>query len=301
MNDEDIKNLLLEKQKSHASQNLPDGNTKRRPAPPSANPVPKHPKNQLYVWFFTLKKDDITVSQLWSSLNEIAKKFIFQIEKGESSEYYHYQGVFSLYQKEYFHTVKNLFPNTIHLEQCKNYFQAEKYCSKNETRISGPWDKNKKPLKEIKIYGWQKTLEKKLLEIPDERSIYWYWDNEGKKGKTTFCKYMIAEHGASYVSNARTSDIAFSLKDDPKIILFDFSRSLENRVNYGALEQCKNGLVFSAKYESKLKIFDTPHIVVFANFYPNLEKLSIDRWEIISLNKKEKPVLNIESSDDEEL
>ena len=55
------------------------------------------------------------------------------------------------------------------------------------------------------------------------------------------------------------------------------------------MESIKNGRVFSAKYESKMKVFDPPHVICFANFEPKREAMSADRWAIVDL---EAPVLS---------
>jgi hypothetical protein len=51
-------------------------------------------------------------------------------------------------------------------------------------------------------------------------------------------------------------------------------------VNYGAIEQIKNGLLFSGKYEGGQCVFNQPHVIVFANAEPKEEQMSMDRWDI---------------------
>ena len=63
----------------------------------------------------------------------------------------------------------------------------------------------------------------------------------------------------------------------------------EEQINYQVMESIKNGRVFSAKYESKMKVFDPPHVICFANFEPKREAMSADRWAIVDL---EAPVLS---------
>ena len=70
-----------------------------------------------------------------------------------------------------------------------------------------------------------------------------------------------------------------------KIVLLDIPRSAEGYINYGVLEQLKNGLLYSGKYEGGKCLFDDVHVVVFANFMPDRSQFSEDRWNIIELNE----------------
>lgn len=259
------------------SQGEPDGNTKSSGISTTGN--------QLYRWFFTLDESKIQLSQLLEVLKEIAKEFVFSLEQGEKTDYKHYQGVFSLRQKERFSTVKNHFPISIHLEACKDWWASKKYCTKSETHIDGPWDEESCIIPIIsELRPWQLKLEQQLLSEPKDREIFWIWDEKGNSGKTAFAKYLIIKHKACYFNNGKTSDIAFALPKNPKIVVFNFARSNKGRINYMVIEQLKDGICFSSKYESKTKIFNIPHVVCFANFHPEVEALSIDRWNILKIN-----------------
>jgi len=180
---------------------------------------------------------------------------------------------------------ENHLPHSTHLEPIKNWWMSVKYCTKPETRIEGPYDEKYTFIKTIKYLNeWQKKVEKIILEEPDDRTIVWVWAYEGGKGKTQFCKYLIQKYKADCFNNCKTSDIAYALSEEPKICLFDFSRKIEGFVNYSALESVKNGLIFSGKYESRMRCFNSPHVVVFANFPPEEDCMSKDRWKIIDLN-----------------
>ena len=40
-----------------------------------------------------------------------------------------------------------------------------------------------------------------------------------------------------------------------------------------------------------MKVFEVPHVIIFANFYPNLKALSMDRWLIVDLdNENDEPL-----------
>lgn len=236
--------------------------------------------NAVYRWFFTLKYEEMELCQLFQILDEISKEFYFSGELSKEG-YKHWQGCFSLITKERFSTVKNHFPNTIHLEQCLNWFKSIKYCSKADTHIEGPYNKNSVFIETIKdLWEWQETIKNECLVKPDNRTINWIYDKKGNQGKTEFCIYMDVKYNAHVMANGATRDLAHALPKDPKIVLLDFCRSNEEKINYGVIEGIKNGYIFSGKYDSKNKKFPKPHLYVFANFLPDRNKLSEDRWRV---------------------
>lgn len=262
-----MSNLSNEMSIVSSSQCKPDGNTRT--------------SGQYYRWSFTLPFEEVTSRQLSQLLKSFCKKFTFQAERSESG-YEHWQGEFSCITKEYFNPLKNFLGfNKIHLEPTKNLFAAQRYCSKTETRFEGPYTEKSSFIKIIEnLYPWQASLEQELLVEPDDRKIIWYADMTGGLGKTQFAKYMSVKHKATVLCNAKTSDIAHAIEDNPKIIIFLLPRSSESYFNYGALEMVKDGMIFSAKYDSHMKVFEAPHVVVFSNFEPHVHELTQDRWDI---------------------
>jgi len=239
--------------------------------------------SQLYNWCFTLKADKCTIQQLHSLLKGHCKKFTFSYEEGKTG-FKHYQGCFSLIRKESFKVLKNMMFREMHLEPTKDVIAAESYCMKDLTHISGPYTESYVFVEVLTtLYAWQReVLDICLSKKKDDRTIYWYFDEIGNKGKTAFCKYMAYNHGATVLSLGSTADIACSLPDQPEIVLFNIPRGTPFK-NYGALEQIKDGMIFSAKYASKMKLFNSPVVIVFSNQRPNEEKLSKDRWMIVDL------------------
>lgn len=65
----------------------------------------------------------------------------------------------------------------------------------------------------------------------------------------------------------------------PQIIIMDIPRTLEGKIHLGTVEALKNGMLYSGKYEGGLCMFAHPHVVAFANFEPDKEDLSLDRWK----------------------
>ena len=79
--------------------------------------------------------------------------------------------------------------------------------------------------------------------------------------------------------------MAYVVNEDNKVFFFDCPRSKQGEfIQYDFLEELKNGFIFSPKYESRVKTLRTPHVVVLMNEYPDLEKLSADRYSITTLS-----------------
>lgn len=145
-------------------------------------------------------------------------------------------------------------------------------------------DMAKKEFTEVTLYKWQESVLKLLMQKPDSRRVIWVYDTVGNTGKSWFSKFLVARHGAIRMENGRNADVKHAYNGQ-QIVIFDYSRSVEGRINYEVIESIKNGLFFSSKYNSSMKIFNSPHILCLANFKPEIEKLSQDRWYIKEIGK----------------
>lgn len=225
-------------------------------------------------------------------------KYVMQPETGESGTP-HLQGTFQLPNARWRNAIAKRFPG-IHLEKTRSIEGAKAYCQKSETAdeerkiyCSANFRIVKDPLRGRDLYEWQRYVLKLIRTDPDDRSIHWFWEPTGNAGKTALAKSICLQFNAIYVSG-KSSDINYAItqcekssKGIPKIFIFDYPRSYESYVSYGALEKVKDGIVFSAKYESRMLLFNAPHVICFANFHPDLSKLSRDRWHIINISNDE--------------
>lgn len=156
-------------------------------------------------------------------------------------------------------------------------------------RLMNQKEKNLEWVKKQKLRKWQAQL---LGEMdnngPDDRSVYWVMDAKGGSGKTWFTKYMyrIDPEGTAWLQNGKTHDLIKIIVDQSvnlKLVMFDLCRSNEERINWDAIERIKNGMIMSTKYEVESTIIDSPAVVCFANFEPELKKLSTDRWIVYEI------------------
>lgn len=119
----------------------------------------------------------------------------------------------------------------------------------------------------------------KLIEGPvDDRKVYVFVGQVGNEGKTYLSKVLKCHFGAVGIGN-KTADAAYAWNGE-KIVIFDLSRTVQERINWDLIEQVKNGVIFSGKFRSMEKIHRCPHVLIFTNQAPDQSKLSHDRWEI---------------------
>jgi len=153
---------------------------------------------------------------------------------------------------------------------------------------------NNKPVEviddKLEFRPWQKQVWDMLEKKPDDRSIIWIRDLKGGAGKSRFTRWMLVNKLAVVFKQfGGTRDSASIIADeisrgwDQRIIICDLSREFEERQIYAALECLKDGMVTTTKYVGKSVAFKCPHIVVFANFWPDVIKMSLDRWRLYNV------------------
>jgi hypothetical protein len=223
-------------------------------------------------------------TDLCQTLDKIAKKAVVGSEVGEKGTP-HLQGYISLHKKERIATLR-VRPGLqrASFRKCRNEDALIEYCQKDGVvlyRKGFPL-----PVRVItELYPWQKEIESIYLTEPDTRSIYWFWEPKGNIGKSAFVKYMIVKYKALYCDGGKKSDLMNlvfnSNMDECKCVIWDLPRSTKGNISYATLECVKNGMVCNTKYETGMKVFNPPHIFVFANFPPDdVSQLSSDRWKI---------------------
>lgn len=137
------------------------------------------------------------------------------------------------------------------------------------------------------LYDWQKALDSQLSQPPDDRKVIFVVDLEGGQGKTWFAKQYCKKHSdAQFMEPAKKADMAYALQDQLRVLFLNVTRTSDSKNHeylYSFVESVKDGMVFSPKYESRMKYYDKVHVVVMMNQEPNMDLLSSDRYDIISL------------------
>lgn len=132
---------------------------------------------------------------------------------------------------------------------------------------------------------WQHRVDSIVNGEPDDRKIIFVIDPDGNSGKSWLTRYWFSNRGGTqFLSIGKRDDLAHTIDVGNDLFVFDIPRGSLHMLQYGVLEQLKNRMVFSPKYNSTHKILKrTPHVVVFTNEEPDMNALTGDRYKIIRL------------------
>lgn len=135
------------------------------------------------------------------------------------------------------------------------------------------------------LLPWQeKAVE--MLEQQNRRQILFIVDPEGGKGKTILSIYLQVNKNCVYLCGAKSMDLAhiYSKNKQCEVVIFDMSKCTNpDYWPYNLMEQMKNGMVISTKYNSKTIFTKSKKIIVFSNEEPDREKLTKDRYQILRI------------------
>lgn len=279
---------------SSGSQGSASGNTKPKRA------------SACICWSFTVfNYDENTLALLAPELDRLCTYWVFGHEICPDTKLKHLQGYLE-FKKKMRPLESQVFKDfKIHFESSKaNREKNTMYCIKD-----GNWSTNLhdyiNTLLAVKIkaerykfnqhitldelYDWQKNFVKKFVDLCPKfnRTITWLWEPTGSIGKSIMAKYMVDQMDALQVAgkagDIKHGVITYHEKKGwfPPIVVIDVPRVNNGAISYQAIEEVKNGLIFSPKYESCQARFNTPWIIVFANEAPDRSNFSADRWEIL--------------------
>lgn len=133
---------------------------------------------------------------------------------------------------------------------------------------------------------WQIDLEMLLEVEADDRTVRFYVDSDGGKGKTWFQQYYVTKfpRRAQVLGIGKRDDLAYSLDVSKSVFFFNVARDGMQYLQYTILEQLKDRMVYSSKYHSVMKTFHhNNHVIVFCNEAPDMTKMSADRYQITLL------------------
>jgi len=119
------------------------------------------------------------------------------------------------------------------------------------------------------LRNWQIEAMKVIEGVPDTRKVYFYVDERGNAGKSTFCHDIIDDPKVWVTEPKKDIDIRYEfvkLKTLPRVVIFDCPRATSNTdMPWSFVEALKNGYVSSGKYEGGCRKFARPTVIIFCN------------------------------------
>ena len=254
-----------------------------------------------FVWWkmvINMGVETVESMELIAILNTCAKDWVFQKEVGAAGTP-HFQCNFRLVKKMRLNQVLELFSPLVSDVRAIQLKPSDKkfcdYCCKEDTRVEGPWwsktmlppVKVRDPLEGKELYPWQRSVVDLIASPVNERTINWYWEPIGNRGKSALMKHIAMTTDAMVLGTCEERDIYKAIVDrpvKPTCVLVDIPRSGVLGVPLmRGLENVKNGLIFSSKYEPIQAVFNPPHVIVFANHPPPPDCWSADRYATVEI------------------
>lgn len=135
---------------------------------------------------------------------------------------------------------------------------------------------------------WQNNLDVLVNEPADDRTVHFLVDENGNSGKSWLTRHWFSSRpdDVQMFTIAKRDDLAYAVDPDKSLFVFDVPRGGMQFLQYTILEQLKNRVVFSPKYDSRVKILKKNcHVVVFSNEEPDRDKMSRDRYKVTHIRR----------------
>lgn len=230
-------------------------------------------------------------------------KYAFQLERGSSTGYIHIQAyiVYSSRKRPLNELIAQGLKG-IHLECCRGSEEENmRYVTKTSDRMEGfapvlfgEFNKKKEePFSRseaapVVLRSWQRVVVDHLTTEPDERTIFWVWEDEGNTGKSFLARWLYDQYTGVVICSGKAADMAcviakqLEAKQPINIVIVDLPRVSKDHFSVAGVESIKNGFLCSSKYESQSLRFPPPHVICFANVPPPEGAFSADRMKVLS-------------------
>lgn len=143
-------------------------------------------------------------------------------------------------------------------------------------------------LEEGVLRSWQADIWSIIHSAPDDRKVIFLVDPQGGSGKTWLQRYLLSHlpKRVQVLSSGKRDDVAHAIDESKDVFLFNIPRGGMEFLNYTVLEQIKDRMVFSPKYNSRMKLFvhANTHVFVFCNEAPDMNKMTRDRYHVVNLS-----------------
>lgn len=208
------------------------------------------------------------------------KKWVIAEETGNFG-YKHWQ--IRMSSRYDFKTLQAIFGKNAHIEECSDTWDYER----KEGKYITSWDTIENLQTRFGVLRPAQARVLALADLQNDREITVWYDQKGAIGKTWLGKHLYqtgkgffcpptihtAQGYIQWVSSGYNGE---------KYIIIDIPRNQKwTNELYIAVETIKDGLVYDARYSSKVKDISGAKVIVLTNNMPKLDKLSVDRWQIL--------------------
>lgn len=260
----------------------PGGNTK----PPAKKRI-----SAAKMWCFTWHNPNMEMVELVENFRGF--DYIVGNENGQSGETPHYQGAVRHKTLSFRPMEKFGLSKEIHWEKCKGSWEDQlRYCSKEGDYKTNCEVPRVRELPKIELYGWQLEVKRhfEAHEGEDPRSIYWVWSEMGNRGKSSMVRWLV--RNGALICGGKTSDMKYLVVKYhqthgvwPHTIVVNVPKKMKDFLSYQGLEEIKDGVFASTKYECETVEMPHPAVYVFANFPPSGEDMSADRFIVTNVDE----------------
>jgi len=137
------------------------------------------------------------------------------------------------------------------------------------------------------LYPWQKDIVDMVQTKSNDYVINWYCNTEDIS-RIELIKLLCYKYDALMVTR-KVNDMKRMIVNCnkrngyyPNLIIFDVSRLIPKYIDYGGIEEIKNG-IFNTVHPYNTVLMDIPHVLIFANTTPDLKKISVAKYKITHL------------------
>lgn len=129
----------------------------------------------------------------------------------------------------------------------------------------------------------------RILESNNDREVTLWYDPIGGIGKSWLTGHLWEKHKAHYVrmvgsADSMIKDVASKMAGERRpYVIIDIPRAKNwTKEIYEAIEVIKDGLIDDPRYQAKPVNIRGVKVLVMSNALPRLDKLSADRWVLIT-------------------
>ncbi len=139
------------------------------------------------------------------------------------------------------------------------------------------------------LFDWGKELENRVkdcLPHKTDRTIYWYWSQQGQMKKTETARRLAYYYDACIIQGSKRHILGVAYKHPAPIYILLVPRTDEGAVSYASIELLKDNLYMSGFGTEATGSVNRkkPWVIVMCNFEPAPNTMSEDRYKTFNID-----------------